>query len=694
MRTAKSYKIVLTILALVMALASCVLFFNVKTAKAEDVASSFVTVSNAEVKFDGEGENRALVASAIKTDTKTAGSVTFRNNLVIDDFALEFGTLADEIEKIDIDFITKSYIVTGNKNADGGFDTKITNTVTLINRGEKDWIIYLNGNTANSVQKDDAGDGFTLYVKTENNALGISVNGIDFTYEDRAYYKVETIDKTVTTSGIKITARVSDSADNGEYGFSIKSIDQRALAATNEYKQTFAVGTDGEFTVFAKPLVKISDSFFTRTADGKYYPIVYNGTQYSVTYTVYSFFGGKFDNGYTATSSNVAPKEDSNGVVAYTSKKLQFNVKAEDIANNNNTVILSIGYKKSNTNFIVFSNYDVKVVNKSDDSATPAYFDIADNLDAIESFENALKEKYQTVTDGVTHSVVLGNSMDLPSFKSLVYDDTSSYDELKYTVHYFGPTTATTGTTSSLKFTLNAAGTYTFYVAFKDANGNQMETADFLEKDGDSYVFGKYCAGENNVDGLNYVFRFKVDDDAPIMVTAPSADSIGRGNVGTQYTAPEFTINASGFDTGYALYYNSNKNATRSSTGWVEIPKASSVSTNKAYDKDGYTYADIMAIAYDGVLQFTPDKEGAYMIVCTVTSNVSTRSESAYQVIAVDAAKASVDPSEPLPARNVWAIVFLSVGSLCLIGIVVLLFVKPKESTAEGKEKPAKKNKE
>jgi hypothetical protein len=33
--------------------------------------------------------------------------------------------------------------------------------------------------------------------------------------------------------------------------------------------------------------------------------------------------------------------------------------------------------------------------------------------------------------------------------------------------------------------------------------------------------------------------------------------------------------------------------------------------------------------------------------------------------------------------NNVWSIVFLGVGGLCLIAIVVLLFVKPKDKLAD-----------
>ena len=673
MKSAKSCKIFLLLAAFVAIVASAFLFFDLPVAKAAESAQTYVTCVNSSVSFDGDGDERALVATVKKVGENDVGEITFKNNLVIDDLAIAFGEMSTAIKSVTVTVKTNSYIVTGNKNAEGKFDTTIINTIVMTHNGANDWSVKLNDRAAQAV----ASEITKLYIAVEDNFIGYGFDGTTYEYEDAAYYKVETIDKTVTSSGIKFDVKVDG---DEEQQFKILSVDQKASDVSGDYKQTFKVNDGGAIEKYAKPLVNLNESFFTRKTDGKYYPVAYNGKQYTMSFTVYSFFGGKVSESETATASKVSFKETA-GLSVYSSKKIQLNVSSADIAAHNNVIDVGVGFD-ANAGYIDFNSYGIEVVNKADDDTAPEYYTIADNLEAIESFEAALKDKYTAVTDNVEHSVVLGNDLELPSLKSLVYDDTSSYAEMKYTVRYYGPDSSTTGSSSSLKFNLGSAGVYTFYVSFKDANGNEMDSDDFFEIDGTDYIFGTYGAG--GVEAANYVFRFKVDDDAPITLDAPSEASIGKGYVGTKYSASGFNIKASGFNTTYSLYYNPNKNADELSGGWVAVPAASDV-TDEDYNENGYTYGDIQSIAYDGSLQFKPDKEGAYKITCTVSSKVTTRSESASQIIKVDGAKASVDPSEPPSTRSVLAIVFLSVGTLCLIGIVVLLFVKPKEKTEETK---------
>ena len=120
----------------------------------------------------------------------------------------------------------------------------------------------------------------------------------------------------------------------------------------------------------------------------------------------------------------------------------------------------------------------------------------------------------------------------------------------------------------------------------------------------------------------------------------------------------------------YKLYYNSNVNANEGDEGWREVVKK----------KDATTDAD-KAIAYDGTLTFNPTEIGSYMIKCTATSEVSSRHDEDLTIIRVKSEPKVVEVPSTWLKDNVWSVVFLSVGTLCLIGIVVLLFIKPKEET-------------
>ena len=207
---------------------------------------------------------------------------------------------------------------------------------------------------------------------------------------------------------------------------------------------------------------------------------------------------------------------------------------------------------------------------------------------------------------------------------------------------------------------------------------------DVVEKQYYEKVDGKFVAlasdDQKVLDALNpndekhviYVFTFEIHDNAPLLVEAHSQDN---GFVGIKYVANKFNITASGYTTTYKLYYNANKNATENSNGWVEI-----VAYKKANQEgaNGYTYEELKAIGYDGEVTFTPDKIGAYKIVCEVTSQKSYKTASDTALIKIASEPTIVEPANYWFEDNLASLIFLGIGTLCLIAIIVLLFIKPK----------------
>ena len=84
-------------------------------------------------------------------------------------------------------------------------------------------------------------------------------------------------------------------------------------------------------------------------------------------------------------------------------------------------------------------------------------------------------------------------------------------------------------------------------------------------------------------------------------------------------------------------------------------------------------------MAYDGKYTFTPVKVGAYKIKCHVSSYNAVRSAEAETVVSVAEKPSEVKVPSHWLRDNIWSVIFLSIGTLALIGIVVLLFIKPKE---------------
>ena len=248
---------------------------------------------------------------------------------------------------------------------------------------------------------------------------------------------------------------------------------------------------------------------------------------------------------------------------------------------------------------------------------------------------------------------------------------------------------------------MSEAGDYEFYVVFKDSNGNAMDREDFykLDEHDDSKIVGIDDIAAAIEDPMTVVatykyfpavFRFTVEDDAPMSVTVP--DSQGTGYLNIKYTATAFDIQSSGYNVTYTLSYNADVNATADSEDWIEIPKLADVTDE--YNENGFTYSDIESIDYDGDYTFTPVKLGAYKIDCEITSDKSERSASGYTVIKVEEEPAVVKVDTHWLRNNIWSVVFLSVGTLALIGIIVLLFIKPKEEVETDETGDALKIKE
>jgi hypothetical protein len=254
--------------------------------------------------------------------------------------------------------------------------------------------------------------------------------------------------------------------------------------------------------------------------------------------------------------------------------------------------------------------------------------------------------------------------------ESLVSDDVTSYKNLTYTIYYTTPETSSSYS-SSLKIPVTTAGKYSFYVVFKDKAGNEMDASKFVKTDSldpNNVAYGEYEM---------YVFEFEVFDNAPLELDARPQ---GTAYVGVRYTATNFKVTASENTKSYKLWYASER--TEDAVGdyhydWKEVIVRSKATDPDEVYNDVFTYDDIYDINYDGTITFTPHKTGYFKIECIVSSSSSARGESAESIIEVKTA--SKVPAVRFASNvNVPQVIFLSVGGLCLAGIIALLFVKPK----------------
>ncbi len=651
MKMAKKFKIIsiLTTFALVM-LALFALFGSTKVASV-----SAAPVPNSYFSYDSD---RVADENAISFENdnvviklKNGESVNFVNQLVVDDFEIVLEVPAG-VNKLTLTASSNSFDPNGNKNSLEGFDKTIDNVVLIdiangtakLNEGPTVPVTYTK-NATNGVELT-IGLSESIY---SDNLLSATVQGETVAQPITDYYKVAGADKMV--ANIKLS--ILDADITSDYKIDLKSVSQKT--GDDNYTQTFELNeAKTGFRYSAWPRVSVADKFFSEGSTASQIKVL-KGMFYSLTYTPYSFLGNHkvSDLQHTSDNVNVAVNKNSSSNICFTGSA-------------GSEAVFSVG-----SDSVKYETYTVRVVS---DNVAPVY---VYNEDAIDAFNNEIKDKlYIEHEDGTKSYVRLGSNqyLELPSFKCLVSDDVTSYDNLKYTVYYITPSSTSASTTSSLKVQIAEAGTYWFYVVFSDQTGNEMDKDAFkIDIDNES----------NNGDYAKYIFSFSIDDDYPINVTA--ATKYDNGYKGINYTASAFNIDASG--SGYTANYELLYKVGDGEDDWITIPKSSQVDSltdNQflVFKNQGFTKDELKEIDYDGNLTFTPTRLGTYKITCLVTSTVSSqRTEDIAETaeIKIDKEMVEVTPASTWFEDNLWSIIFLSVGTLCLIGIIALLVIKPKE---------------
>lgn len=621
MKIAKSSKIIFLLATLFLSLALAFSFSVTGVDAAEIVVSDyFGGTASAEVKED-----------KLSVSVKDGDTFSVKNKLAIDDFETSF-TVGEGVTKITLSLSSDSYFGAGvAESAEAEAISEIKNVIALD---------YANGSfSLNGASKtvDIKNKALKISVSADG-WLSVEINGEKLTVSDDMH-KIGGKDKTAASLEFAFETS-ADAVVAFDY------FDQGASVEGGSYKQSF---DSAKLTEKAYPRVALKDSFGAKSGNNVK---LLNGKEYSVSFTSYSLLGW--------SDSFCLAKESGNDNVWLSNETYP-----DDIAVSANSKFTVKSASKT------IETYNVTVYDKTDDTTAPVYNNSAAALEAYKSALVKATLKEYTVTENgeekkVEKHVKLGDKITVPSFRGLVSDDNTSYDNLTHTMYYRTPSSAS-GSTDGWTITLSDVGTYQFYVVFKDEADNAMDKDDFYkeEDDGSITTDGQY---------YKYVFSFTVEDDAPIYVYAAKSQSAGFLN--TEYTFTEFTVEASGYTPSYKLYFCATKDGE-----YKEITAVSKLpSSEENYTGEDFTYAEIKDFDYDGKLTFTPIKKGYYKVVCTVASTKTVRFDSAEsQIVEITKKPTIVKPDNHWLENNVWSVVFLSIGTLCLIGIVILLFIKPKD---------------
>lgn len=653
MKTAKSYKLILLTITLILSVVACFMLTPTQKAFAaapsvSDNPKSYFSTTGADLKYENDN---------VEVTVKDRDTFKFTNNVLVNDLGYEF-IVGEEINSFELKFSTDSKYVNGNPKAnDKGeveYFTSIVHTLK-ITFNESDMTVEFNDKS----QTQALSRNLKIVYTTNGNVLSVKVNDGDALSNDAGYYLVKNIGGT-PVNGVILTFALEDGATAK---FSVVSVDQKVSDATGAFKQTFAF-ENNKIKHFSYPRAILNDGIYN--ADGKVQ--ITNGKQYTATVKAYSIFGTSFNN--SMRLKLVTEDTTINTWYANNDYPKSFAVNKPAGFGVDNSIKLNVEYIVDlglGTEQVWLSEcFDVVLIEDAEEA--PKY-----NFDemAKRSFEKKLLENTK-VTDenGVETFVRLGDKLTIPSMKDLLSVSGTSYEYLKYTVYYMSPSTSLSST-SKLEIPIGKAGDYKFFVIFEDEFGNKLENEDFFTTD--EHDENKIIRGEF----YDYIFSFRIEDDAPLSVKAKEQ---GEGFVNSKYIASAFDIEAHGYKTTYTLYYNANIDAKADDDGWVEIIKKSAL--KDTYESDVFTADEIKKIAYDGEVTFTPSRIGSYKIVCSATSTNTSRTAEDSTIIRVLSEAVEYQTGNTFTEwfnQNVWSVVFLSIGAICLVAIFVLLLVKPKE---------------
>ncbi|PWM70237.1 MAG: hypothetical protein DBX59_11280 [Bacillota bacterium] len=640
-------------ISMILAVAAIVAFgvFSVRVFadEGDNITTEYFTVY--ENGSTGGKDEAVLTDGALKLALGEKGSAEFKRNLVLNALEVKF-QLAAEMSKAEFKLLYDSYDVNGNafiEEEKTVYKKEIENVVSIDGTS-----VTVGGETKTVAVSDKTYTVAVAVANPENGAYSfkITVNGTEFDLTEKTQYKPEMF-------GGNAVGKFAFAAENG----GTVTVDSIAQGAN---KQDFVL-TDGKITP-VKSVVLLSEKFYNGETDAAIEKLPF--ISHSVVPAEYAI-----DAPHTASSFKIAVADEYKSSIAYDNES---STKTLRIKENGAEVKFQIVIEGEEENE-VFGEFTVK---SASDTVAPS---AAATQSAIAAYRKAL---YEATRDG-DHYIRLGsgNYLELPSMKSLFNDGFTAYDDLDYTVWYRTRTSDWTST-SSFKIPVNNAGKYEFYVLFEDESGNKMEKDDIVN-DKNEFIEGikVYAAAQDAeagdgevVAGQNFAFSFEVYDDAPISVTEAKGGQ-EKAYIGISYTAADFDVKAKSPIKEYQLFYSATEDGE-----YEEIIPSSELDE----EEDKETYDKYAKYAYDGSLTFTPAETGYYKIILTVYGEGSMKSASAETVInALSTPKRVVPNENNWFLNNVWSLVFLSIGTLALIGIIVILCIKPKDAETA----PAKKDK-
>lgn len=373
---------------------------------------------------------------------------------------------------------------------------------------------------------------------------------------------------------------------------------------------------------------------------------------------------------------------------------------------------------------ITIGDYNYIAVATDEQGAHFIYEDYTDGVNSQE-WKDAVSA-YQAEVDKAAKDIRAGkDDFYLPSLEGLISDNATGYTDMTYGIYYMvntgDNTSSATGKKSSqLSIDLQNAGDYVFTVYANDSASNSMwytddkgEKVEFAASD----IWTMYDDedGEGLADYLPW-FTFTAGISE---ITVEDPGEQATAYVGTTYTAKSFEVEGVFTTTTYSLYrfnndaYFGDNGEVLTYQKFMEQKKTlfegegrkyfTNITAQSKLDANSEEYEEYNTYAWNpSSRSFVPqDENGFYLIVCEVSSSQfpAQAAVTEYMGIAASATPRSIKGEDTWLQDNMTSIILLSIAGAALLGIILLLVIKPKNKgdideqyEAEIAEKKSKKN--
>lgn len=322
---------------------------------------------------------------------------------------------------------------------------------------------------------------------------------------------------------------------------------------------------------------------------------------------------------------------------------------------------------------------------------------------------------YQAEVDRLAKNLSAGNTsyIYLPSAESLFNENVTSYENMRFSIYYYSSSKSSNTSLLSNNLSINVTnqGNYTFTIYATDGASNNMYYLEETDEEGDVVIEGKnynyviFEAGQiwdmyddYGEDGLYKKlpwFTFEVGYQGVKFAETPGLQSTAY--VGTTYTSASFKLDgiSGSYETTYRLFifdrqgYFEDTNKSLSYKQFIEEMDAmfdnadlrkyfKEIPEVKESDEDYELYKDYGWS--NSNTTFTPQDANAYYYMRAELKDTQYVVEPMVCGLAIvsSAEAKELKGEDDWFENNIASIVLLTVAGLALIGIILLLVIKPK----------------